>query len=84
MVGLAFFEEIPPLGQILCQIYFHLYEKRASPPWRDLAIDYARSRQGGMEIFHTNALKRDDTPRRVINKLKLRTLDKVCHLTSIF
>ena len=83
MVGLAFFDEIQPLGQILCQIYFHLYERRASPLWRDLAIDYPRSRLGGMEIFHTNALKRD-TLRRVINKLKFRTHDKVCHLTSFF
>ena len=30
----------------------------ASPPWRDLAIDYPRSRLGGLEIFHINALKR--------------------------
>ena len=37
-------------------IYFRLYEKRASPPWRDLAIGYPRSRLGGLEIFHINAL----------------------------
>ena len=36
--------------------YFRLYEKRASPPWRDLAIGYPRSRLGGLEIFHINAL----------------------------
>ena len=29
-----------------------LYERRASPPWRDLAIDYPRSRLGGLENFH--------------------------------
>ena len=40
------------------KLYFRLYEKRASPPWRDLAIDYPRSRLGGLEIFHINALKR--------------------------
>ena len=32
--------------------------RRASSPWRDLAIDYPRSGLGGMEIFHINALKR--------------------------
>ena len=32
------------------------YERKASPPWRDLAIDYPRSRLGNeMEIFHINA-----------------------------
>ena len=39
-------------------IFSFMYEKRASPPWRDLAIDYPRSRLGGLEIFHINALKR--------------------------
>ena len=38
------------------KIYFRLYERRASPPWRDLAIDYPRSRLGGLGIFHINAL----------------------------
>ena len=45
--------------------------RRASPPWRDLAIDYPRSRLGGLEIFHINALKR-------ASKSKLRTHDRVC------
>ena len=32
------------------------YERKASPPWQDLAIDYPRSRLGSkMEIFHINA-----------------------------
>ena len=46
------------------KICFRLYERRASPPWRDLAIDYPRSRLGGLEIFHINALKRAGPPRR--------------------
>ena len=25
------------------KIYFHLYERRDSPPWRDLAIEHPRS-----------------------------------------
>ena len=53
------------------KICFCLYERRASPPWRDLAIDYPRSRLGGLEIFHINALKR-------ASKSKLRTHDRVC------
>ena len=41
------------------QPLFHLYEKRrVSPLWRDRAIDYLRSRLGGLETFHINALKR--------------------------
>ena len=58
-------------------MYFRLYERRASPPWRDLAIDYPRSRLGGLEIFHINVLKRAGPPRRA-SKSKLRTHDKVC------
>ena len=50
---------------------------RASPPWRDLAIDYPRSRLGGLEIFHINALKRAGPPKRA-SKSKLRTHDKGC------
>ena len=60
------------------KIYFRLYERRASPPWRDFSIDYQRSRQGGLEIFHTNALKSAGPPRRASCKSKLRTRDKVC------
>ena len=38
--------------------------RRASPPWRDLAIDYPRSHLGGLEIFHDiNALKRAQASR---------------------
>ena len=59
------------------KICFRLYERRASPPWQDLAIDYPRSRLGGLEIFHINALKRAGPPRRA-SKSKLRTHDKGC------
>ena len=60
------------------KIYFRLYERRAGPPWRDLAIDQ-RSRLGGLEIFHINALKRAGLPSpRRASKSKLRTHDKVC------
>ena len=45
---------------------------RASPLCRDLALDYLRSRLGGLEIFHTNAPKRAGPPRKV-SKSKLRT-----------
>ena len=54
------------------KICFRLYERRASPLWRDLAIDYPRSRLGGLEIVHINALKSADPPRRA-SKSKLRT-----------
>ena len=50
---------------------------RASPPWRDLAIHCPRSRLGGLEIFHINALKRAGPPKRA-SKSKLRTHDKGC------
>ena len=46
----------------LSKFRFRLYERRASPPWRDLAIDYPKSRLGGLEIFHINALKRACPP----------------------
>ena len=39
--------------------FIFVYERRASPPWRDLAIYYPRSRLAGLEIFHINALKSD-------------------------
>ena len=53
------------------EIYFRLYERTTSPPCRCLAIDYPRSRLGGLEIFHINALKR-------ASKLKLRIHENVC------
>ena len=59
------------------KICFRLYERRASPHWRDLTIDYPRSRLGGLEILHINALKRAGPPRRA-SKSKLRTHDKGC------
>ena len=43
-----------PASQLnsVSKLYFRLYERRASPPWRDLATDYPRSRLGGLEILH--------------------------------
>ena len=40
MVELALFAEIRVSVKFFVEIYFRLYEKRASPPWQDLAIDY--------------------------------------------
>ena len=58
LVGLAFFSEISPPGEIPCKICFRSHERRASPPKRDLTIDYPRSRVGGLEISHINILRR--------------------------
>ena len=68
-----------PASQLnsLSKFVFVIYERRDSPPWRDLAIDYPRSRLGGLEIFHINALKRAGPPRRA-SKSKLRIHDKGC------
>ena len=65
--------------KVFVKMYFRLYiyERRASPPWRDLAIDYQRCRLWGLEIFHINAVKRAGSPRRA-SKSRLRTHDKVC------
>ena len=57
LLGLALFAEICVSVKFFVKIGFCLYERRASPPWRDLAIDYPRSRLGGLESFHINALK---------------------------
>lgn len=52
MAELALFAEIPrPRSRVLVKIYIRFYERRASPLWRDLAIDYPRSHLGGLEIF---------------------------------
>ena len=64
-------------SKIFVKICLRLYERRASLPWPDLAIDHSRSRLGGLEMFHINALKRAGPPRRA-SKSKLRTHDKVC------
>ena len=45
-------------GLFLYTILFRLHERRASPPRQDLAIQYPRSRLGGLEIAHVNAIKR--------------------------
>ena len=51
-------------GLFLYRILFRLHERRASPPRRDLVIQYPRSRLGGLEISHVNAIKRASPPRR--------------------
>ena len=75
--GVFAWRRASPLGRAspLCQdpasqlnsvkICFRLYERRASPLWRDLTIDYPRSRLGELEIFH-------------IKLRGLRTHDKGC------
>ena len=45
----------PVSVKFFIKIYFRLYERRASPPWWDLAIDYRRSRLGRLKMFHINA-----------------------------
>ena len=52
--GPALFAEISPPCEFPCNICFRLHVRRASPPIRDLAIDYPRSRLGGLVIFHVN------------------------------
>ena len=49
----------------------------------DLAIDYPRSRLGGLEIFHINALERAGLPRRA-SKSKLRIHTTKFVFASIF
>ena len=60
-LGCVFKEDGSPLGRAnpLCQDPICVSVKFfASPPWQDLAIDYPRSRLGGLEIFHINTLIR--------------------------
>ena len=64
------------------KIYFRLYERRASPSWRDLAIDYPRSHLGGLDIFHINALKRAALLGRLASQSSVHTTKFV--LASIF
>ena len=59
--------------KLFVKIYFHLYERKACPPWRDLAINYPRSRpKEGWKLSILTHL------RRLALKSKLRTHDKVC------
>ena len=59
------------------------YERRASSPWRDLAIGYPRSRLGWLEIFHINAHKWAGPPiRGLASQISVHTTKFV--LTSIF
>ena len=54
-----------PASQLNSLSKLRSYEGKAGHPWRDLTIDYPRSRLGGLEIFHINALKRAGPPRKV-------------------
>ena len=58
------------------KMYFCLYERRASPPRLDLAIEILPRRAGNFP-YTVNALKRAGPPRRT-SKSKLRTDNKVC------
>ena len=51
-------------GLFLYRILFRLHERKASVPRQDLAIQYPRTRLGGLEISHVNAIKRANPPRR--------------------
>ena len=52
------------LFEILIKNCLRLHEKRASPPRRDLAIAYPRSRLVGLEISHINATEGASPPSR--------------------
>ncbi len=52
------------LFEILIKNCLGLHEKRASPPRRDLAIAYPRSRLVGLEISHINATEGAGPPSR--------------------
>ncbi len=52
------------LFEILIKNCLRLHEKRASPPRRDLAIVYPRSRLVGLEISHINATEGASPPSR--------------------
>ena len=62
LVCLALFAEISPLCDFRRKIRFCLHVRRASPPKRDLPIDYSRSSLGGLEIFHVNTPRRAGPP----------------------
>ena len=57
-MGLALFAEISPPCEFPRKICFRLNERSASPPKRDVTIDYPRSRLGALEIFHVNARRK--------------------------
>ena len=44
--------------KLYVKIFFRLYKRRASHPWRDLAIDCTISRPRGLQSFHLNVHKR--------------------------
>ena len=52
LVRLAFFAKISPPCEISCDICFRLHERRTSLLREIGANDHARSRTGGLEIFH--------------------------------
>ena len=69
LLGAVYMEKGQPARSHLADLFlykilFRLHERRASLPRRDLAIQYTRSRLGGLEISHVNAIKRASPPRR--------------------
>ena len=54
LAGLALFTGISAPCEIPSNISFRLRVKRASPPKRDLPIDYTRSCIEGLEIYHVS------------------------------
>ena len=62
--GPALFAEISPSGLIFYKVLYRLYERRASPPSQDFAIQNPRSRLRGLEISQVNAIKRAKLPVR--------------------
>ena len=87
LVGLALFAEISRLSKILCQNLFSFIWEEGQPSLAGSRYWLPRSRLGGLEIFHINALKRVKTIfvvctelwlARRASKLKLRSHDKDC------
>ena len=75
MVGLALFTV---LVKFFVKMYFRLYERKASLLMAGSRyIVHPRSHLDGLKIFHVNALKRADLPKRA-SKSKLRKHDEVC------
>ena len=68
--GAVYMEEGQPslprshLARLFFIEFCFVYMRGASPPRRDLAIQHPRSRLGGLEISHVNAIKRVGPPRQ--------------------
>ena len=72
----------PALLLGLALFCFRLYYKRASPSWRDLAIDLTETSPRRAGNFHINALKRADPLGGLASQSSVHTTKVV--LTSIF